>query len=180
MRSASSARPWTFLQRLRAASISEPEGRRLFLQRWDWWVVMFDSEGARRLIALGAVIAGVGAQSFITSEVDAYQNVADRTYGVKLLGSELAAPVSPAHQEVPALPASVTGHDSSATNFFVVPSTPEPTGKRLLPTPGRLEVDSERYRLRAPNDWPERRDATGSIIELSENDVLIPTRLPYR
>ena len=140
---------------------------------------MFESEGARRLIALGAVIAGVGAQSLITSEVDAYQSVTDRNYGVKLLGSELAAPVSPTGDPASAFAPSVAEPDNSATNFFVVPATPEPPRKRLLPVPGRLEVDSQQYRLRAPNEWPERRDANGSIIELSENDVLIPTRLPY-
>ena len=109
---------------------------------------MLGSEGARRFVALIAVAAGVGAQSFITQDVVADQNRQANLFGVRLLAAELSAPVSPIDPDPVAIP--------------------EP--ELLL---GNIGPSRVLYRP-LPN-----RDSAGSLIELTENDVLIPVRLDF-
>lgn len=140
---------------------------------------MVNSEGARRLVAFCAVIAGVGAQSAITSSVDANQSGVVQTYGVRLLGNGLAAPVLPTQQSPSVLPPPVAEWNSSATTFFEAATPPVPATPVQLPVKRWLSVPTEFKRLDIPDYWPENREASGALIQLSENDVLIPARMPY-
>lgn len=80
---------------------------------------MLDSEGARRLIALIAVVAAVGAQGFVTRDVVANHDRQSNDFGARLLTAELSAPVSPTLRSPLALPPSAAEPDSSAATFFV-------------------------------------------------------------
>jgi hypothetical protein len=124
---------------------------------------MVDSEGARRLIALCAVFAGLGAQSVITSPVDANQSGVVQTYGVRLLGNGLAAPVLPTEQRPLAIPPPVAELDSSATTLFEAARLPDPATSVRLPTRRWLSTPSEFKRLDIPAYWPENRDSSGAL-----------------
>jgi len=137
---------------------------------------MVHSEGARRLIALFAVVAGIGAQSVVTSPVEANENSELHSYGV-LLGSKLAAPVRSAQQRTLVLPPQAAEPPSSAAAIFRMSGPLEFPTDTTLAEQRRLAVPSELMKIE--RDWPEHRDASGTPIELTENDVLIPARMPY-
>ena len=84
----------------------------------------FNSEGLRRISALGAVLAAVAAQSFVTRGVDAERQATPQTYGVQLLEHELAAPVPPARYPPAALAPSVAEPHGSAATLVQKPLTP--------------------------------------------------------
>ena len=83
-----------------------------------------DSEGARRLIALFAIVAAVGAQGVVTRDVVANQNVQGNDFGTRLLAAELAVPAPPRLSEPLVLMRPATGLSSSAATFFA--PKPEP------------------------------------------------------
>lgn len=141
---------------------------------------MMCSEGARRLIALCAVVAGIGAQSVITSPADANQSGVVQTYGVRLLGSGLAAPAWPTteHRALE-LPPPVAEPQGSAAVLFEPAAQLDPSASVKLPARRWLSVPAEFERMEMRRSWPENRDSSGALIQLTENDVLIPARRPY-
>ena len=136
----------------------------------------FNSEGFRRLSALGAVLAAVAAQSFVTRGVDAERQATPQTYGVQLLEHELAAPVPPARYPPAALAPSVAEPHGSAATLLQEPLTPPrmaaPVASGVAPKWRRAKT--ERRTLEVVDVWPENRDASGALIQITENDVLIP------
>jgi hypothetical protein len=133
------------------------------------------NEGVRRLSALAAVLAAVAAQSFVTGNVDAEHELSPGTFGVQLLERELAAPVSLAQHPPPVLLPSVAEPQSSAATLLRARLV-EPTMKGTAPrrATNGFRVLSERRPGEVTADWPENRDASGALIQLTENDVLIP------
>ena len=133
------------------------------------------SEGLRRLSGLAAVLAAVAAQSFVVRDVNANQDTSTQTYGVQLLEHQLAAPGSPVRYPPFELAPSVAEPQGSAAILFEVtlatPATKSPA--ELLPIKWRSSL-SERRSAAAVRDWPENRDASGTLIRITENDVLIP------
>jgi hypothetical protein len=136
----------------------------------------FNSEGLRRLSALGAVLAAVMAQSFVTRGVDAEHQATSQTYGVQLLEHELAGPVPPVRYPPAALTPSVAEPQGSAATLLqqglTAPSVTAPPVSGVAPKWRR--VRSERRTLETVDVWPENRDASGALIQITKNDVLIP------
>lgn len=146
---------------------------------------MLDSEGIRRFIALVAVAAAVGAQSFVTRNVVADQRRQANDFGVRLLGTDRLAPVSPMARSLLALPPPAAESTNSAATFLA--STKEPTMLNrvhererswlAIPLPELQRRDFGADPLRSGR--LPHRDSAGSLVELSENDVLIPAPFTY-
>jgi hypothetical protein len=111
---------------------------------------MMGSEAAGRLAALLAVAAAVGAQSFVTGSAVAHQNDQAHDFGVRLLATELSAPVSP----------------TDRISLSLTPPLAEPTGAGAP-----LDAPDEEWRA-----LPSPRNQERSWLR---NDVLIPARLSY-
>jgi len=141
---------------------------------------MLGSEGVRHLIALIAITAAVAVQTVATRSVVADHDGQLNTYGVRLLGSELAAPVSPAEHDPLALPPPAAEPTRSAATFFIPilePPLLEPMRKAERRWLGAARSELQLGDVRAR--WPENRDSVGALIELTESDVLDAVRVSY-
>lgn len=138
---------------------------------------MLNSDVVRHLIALGAVVAALVAQAVVTRNVGAHQDRPLNTFGVRLFGSELAAPVSSSQPDPFALPPQAAELTSSAATSMIPRLDPplqpatKPQRRWLRGDFDELEAMDVRFR------WPENRDSVGALVEITENDVLIPVRL---
>ena len=139
------------------------------------------SEGARHLIALLVVAAAVAAQSLVTKDAVADQNRQANDFGVRLLATELSAPVSPVNRK-PLVPTPTpTDAKPFGSAAVAVASITEPTTVGSVRKPGRawlevLQPFELRRRTVAPYHYVDRellnRDGVGSLIELTDKDVL--------
>jgi hypothetical protein len=136
------------------------------------------------MIALGTIALGVVVQTVATRDAGADQNVHANDFGVRLLETELSAPVSTT--VTAALPPTVAEPASLAATFLA-PFTerqpllePAATRERSWLSIFRSELGSaETQTDRSLDPRLSNRDSAGSLIEITENDVLIPVRLGY-
>ena len=141
------------------------------------------SEAIRRIFALGTVALAVVVQSVATRDAGADQSFHAHDFGVELLEAELAAPVSTAIPLAP--PPTAAGPTLPAATFLAQLAEPaplltqtrrEPVWRSVLPS----EIGRDVTRVdRSLDRELLNRDSVGSLIEISENDVLIPARLRY-
>ena len=142
------------------------------------------SEAIRRIVALGTVALAVVVQSVATRDAGADQSFSAHDFGVKLLEAQLSAPLSPAGPFAPSPTAA--GPTLPAATFLAQLAEPapllsqsatrEPVWLDALPS----EVGPDVARVdRSLDRELLNRDSVGSLIEISENDVLIPARLTF-
>lgn len=140
---------------------------------------MLASQAVRHLPAALAIAVFIVAQPYGTRIAGAHYASPSDTFGVELLARDLTSPDLLDELGSHSTALTKVNAPSPAVSFVPRPRflSPNPARGRtaaplaLLPS----EVDGTETKLA----WPENRDATGALIRLTENDVLIPISISF-